>query len=219
MFDNTQHYNDHMLRCFGLLPTKSHQRYAASLVYPYDTYSICNIFVSFAVTHSWPFCSFRCVSYATVLYLSMWYRWPFCSFRCVSYATVLYRSMRLISDSFVAFGVFNNRPHTMYHVNRFVVRLSCITSVVYCHRVICHCVPQTVLVNFTYLGSNIPESPAYGVSVHGWYVMPRLRLCSSTVTYDWLPVIWGLNRDWYHMWGRKCSLFPEHLISLPLTSS
>ena len=25
-----------------------------------------------------------------------------------------------------------------------------------------------------------------------------------------------VNRDGCHMWGRKCSLFPEHLISLPL---
>ena len=29
----------------------------------------------------------------------------------------------------------------------------------------------------------------------------------------------GVNRDWWHMWGRKCSLFPEHLISLPLGNS
>ena len=36
-------------------------------------------------------------------------------------------------------------------------------------------------------------------------------VCSLTVTYDWFPVIW-VNRDGYHMWGRKCSLFPEHLI-------
>ena len=27
------------------------------------------------------------------------------------------------------------------------------------------------------------------------------------------------NSDGYHMWGRKCSLFPEHLISLYLGSS
>ena len=39
-----------------------------------------------------------------------------------------------------------------------------------------------------------------------------------TVTNDWLPVIW-VNRDVCHMWGRQCSLFPEHLISLPLGSS
>ena len=25
-----------------------------------------------------------------------------------------------------------------------------------------------------------------------------------------------VNRDGCHMWGRKCSLFPEHMISLPL---
>ena len=23
-------------------------------------------------------------------------------------------------------------------------------------------------------------------------------------------LIFGVNRDGYHMWGRKCSLFPEH---------
>ena len=28
--------------------------------------------------------------------------------------------------------------------------------------------------------------------------------------------LFGVNRDGCHMWGRKCSLFPEHLISLPL---
>ena len=38
-------------------------------------------------------------------------------------------------------------------------------------------------------------------------------LCSLTVTYDWV------NRDGCHMWGRKCSLFPEHLISLHFGSS
>ena len=44
------------------------------------------------------------------------------------------------------------------------------------------------------------------------------RVCSPTVTYDWFPVIVA-NRDGCHMWGRKCSLFPEHLILLPLGSS
>ena len=44
------------------------------------------------------------------------------------------------------------------------------------------------------------------------------RVCSPTVTYDWFPVI-ASNRDGCHMWGRKCSLFPEHLILLPLGSS
>ena len=29
----------------------------------------------------------------------------------------------------------------------------------------------------------------------------------------------GVNRDGCHMCGRKCSLFPEHMISLPLGSS
>ena len=28
-----------------------------------------------------------------------------------------------------------------------------------------------------------------------------------------------LNCDWYHMWGRKCSLFKEHLISLSVGGS
>ena len=42
-------------------------------------------------------------------------------------------------------------------------------------------------------------------------------VCSLTVTYNWFPVY--VNRDGCHMWGRKCSLFPEHLISLPLGSS
>ena len=41
------------------------------------------------------------------------------------------------------------------------------------------------------------------------------RVCLPTVTYDWFPVI-CVNRDGCHMWGRKCSLFPEHLIPLPL---
>ena len=27
--------------------------------------------------------------------------------------------------------------------------------------------------------------------------------------------LFGENRDGCHMWGRKCSLFPEHIISLP----
>ena len=43
-------------------------------------------------------------------------------------------------------------------------------------------------------------------------------VCSLTVTYDWFPVI-CVNRDGCHMWGRKCSLFPEHLISLRLGRS
>ena len=29
----------------------------------------------------------------------------------------------------------------------------------------------------------------------------------------------GVNRDGCHIWGKKCSLFPEHLISLPLGGS
>ena len=41
------------------------------------------------------------------------------------------------------------------------------------------------------------------------------RVCSTTVT--WLVL--GMDRDGYRMWGRKCSLFPEHMISLPLGSS
>ena len=32
---------------------------------------------------------------------------------------------------------------------------------------------------------------------------------------DWLIHLFFVNRDGCHMWGRKCSLFPEHLISLP----
>ena len=44
------------------------------------------------------------------------------------------------------------------------------------------------------------------------------KVCSPTVTYDWFPVNL-VNRDGCHMWSRKCSLFPEHLISLPLGSS
>ena len=31
--------------------------------------------------------------------------------------------------------------------------------------------------------------------------------------------LFGVNREGCHMWGRKFSLFPEHLISLPLGSS
>ena len=31
-------------------------------------------------------------------------------------------------------------------------------------------------------------------------------------------LLW-VNRDGCHMWGRKCSLFPEHLISLPVGNS
>ena len=43
------------------------------------------------------------------------------------------------------------------------------------------------------------------------------RVCSPTVTYDWFPVI--VNCDGCHMRDRICSLFPEHLIWLPLGSS
>ena len=42
------------------------------------------------------------------------------------------------------------------------------------------------------------------------------------VHYLWLMTGFPLlvvNRDGCYMWGRKCSLFPEHLISLPLGSS
>ena len=44
------------------------------------------------------------------------------------------------------------------------------------------------------------------------------RVCSSTVTYDWLPVI--LWESWRvpHV-GKKCSLIPEHLMPLHLGSS
>ena len=68
---------------------------------------------------------------------------------------------------------------------------------------------------FPYLNSNIPEAPAYLV-----YKLCHIcwRVCSPTVTYDWFPVIW-VNRDGCYMWGRKCSLFQEHQISLPLGSS
>ena len=40
-------------------------------------------------------------------------------------------------------------------------------------------------------------------------------VCLPTVTYDWFPFI-CVNRDGSHMWGRKCSLLSEHLISLPV---
>ena len=43
------------------------------------------------------------------------------------------------------------------------------------------------------------------------------RAYSPTLTYDWFQLI--VNRDGCHMWGSKCSLFPEQLISLPLGSS
>ena len=124
------------------------------------------------------------------------------------------------------------------------------------------------VVNFPYLNSNIPESPAYGVfvstvdtlssglfkilkifcsedlfwfqsywsrdSLHGNYfseiIWSSYRHCSQIwrfcVTYveGFVHQLWHMtgfqlflvNRDGCHMWGRKCSLFPEHLISLPL---
>ena len=44
-----------------------------------------------------------------------------------------------------------------------------------------------------------------------------LRVWSPTVTCDmWLVSSYLLNRDECHMWGRKCSLFLDHLISLYL---
>ena len=42
-------------------------------------------------------------------------------------------------------------------------------------------------------------------------------VCSLTVTYDWSTVIF-VNHDGCHMWDRKCPLFLEHMISLPLGS-
>ena len=87
------------------------------------------------------------------------------------------------------------------------------------------------IVHVPYLSSNIPESPAYEyflfrgsslVSKHGYSSRKQTtlcwRVCSPNVTYDGCPVI-DVNRDGCQMWGRKCSLFPEHLTSLPLGSS
>ena len=52
------------------------------------------------------------------------------------------------------------------------------------------------------------------------------HLCVTYVEWSvhWLWHMTGfqlfwVNRDGCHMWGRNCSLFPEHLITLPLGSS
>ena len=34
------------------------------------------------------------------------------------------------------------------------------------------------------------------------YLVPKF---DTSVTYDWFPVMLGVNRDGCHMWGRKCS--------------
>ena len=89
------------------------------------------------------------------------------------------------------------------------------------------------------------ESSAYGVSVSQFMLLNILKVnfrlllgnsmiithtlctnltllchicwlvCSLTVTYDWFPISW-MNRDGCHMWGRECTLFKDHMISLPL---
>ena len=74
-------------------------------------------------------------------------------------------------------------------------------------------------------------------SLHGNYlskiIWSSYRHCSQIwhfcVTYvEWfVHQLWHMtgfqlflvNRDGCHMWGRKCSLFPEHLVSLPLGRS
>ena len=40
-----------------------------------------------------------------------------------------------------------------------------------------------------------------------------LMVCLPLLTYDWLPV--KVNCDGCHMWERKYSLFPEHMIVTP----
>ena len=63
-----------------------------------------------------------------------------------------------------------------------------------------------------------------------WNSMTRLRnnpmevslLINHKIIIQYVgnyTLYWTLNRDGCHMWGMKCSLFPEHLISLPLRSS
>ena len=40
-------------------------------------------------------------------------------------------------------------------------------------------------------------------------VSHMLKGLFTICAFDWFPVI-SLNRDGYHMWGRKCSLIPEY---------
>ena len=74
--------------------------------------------------------------------------------------------------------------------------------------------------DFLFRGSIlVSELLRQGYSSQIWhFCVTCWRVYSPTVPYDWFPVIFG-NRDGCHMWGRKCSLFQEHTISLPLGSS
>ena len=56
----------------------------------------------------------------------------------------------------------------------------------------------------------IPLSTHSHIMLNGLFTNCDIGLVSSYL---------GVNRDGYHMWGRTCSLFPEHMISLPLGSS